>query len=196
MKIGYYVQGDADEAFIWGLVRRWCPDADLAPGRFRGSSQESFRREIRQNLMALKDNKRCEILVVLTDSDANAWREVSRREWEKIPEECQYMTIFGVADRNIECWLAIDQRQLAEELNCSPSDIPDADPSGFVKRHFGLSMRDSDREYAKNRLRNFVAAASLKYWIENSDSFEDFYRQIRQKSAQNNCDIPNELESA
>lgn len=42
MKIGYYVQGDADEAVVWGLAKRWCPDAELAEGRFRGASRESF----------------------------------------------------------------------------------------------------------------------------------------------------------
>ena len=42
MRIGYYVQGDTDEAVVWGLARRWCPDAALAPPRFRGSSKESF----------------------------------------------------------------------------------------------------------------------------------------------------------
>ena len=46
MKIGYYVQGDTDEAVVWGLAKRWCPDAELAEGRFRGASKESFRREI------------------------------------------------------------------------------------------------------------------------------------------------------
>ena len=29
MKIGYYVQGDADEAVVWGLAKRWCLDAEL-----------------------------------------------------------------------------------------------------------------------------------------------------------------------
>ncbi len=29
MKIGYYVQGDADEAVVRGLRKRWCPDAEL-----------------------------------------------------------------------------------------------------------------------------------------------------------------------
>ena len=42
MKIGYYVQGDTDEAVIWGLAQRWCPDAELAPGKFRGTSGDSL----------------------------------------------------------------------------------------------------------------------------------------------------------
>ena len=79
MKIGYYVQGDMDEAVLQGLARRWCPDAELAEGRFRGSSGESFRREIRKSLMDLKNDKECDFLVMLTDADTNRWRDVKRR---------------------------------------------------------------------------------------------------------------------
>ena len=76
MKIGYCVQGDADEAVVRGLADRWCPSAELAQGLFRGSSRESFRREIRKALLDLKDSKACGALVVLTDADANRWQEV------------------------------------------------------------------------------------------------------------------------
>ena len=38
MRIGYYVQGAMDESVVRGLAKRWCPDAELAEGRFRGSS--------------------------------------------------------------------------------------------------------------------------------------------------------------
>ena len=56
MKIGCYVQGAADEAFVHGLAERWCPDAELAEGKFRGSSRESFRREIEKALLDLRRN--------------------------------------------------------------------------------------------------------------------------------------------
>ena len=49
MKIGYCVQGDVDEAIVRGLAERWCPDAELAEGRFRGSSRGSFRRGVGGN---------------------------------------------------------------------------------------------------------------------------------------------------
>ncbi|MBI1928103.1 hypothetical protein HYR99_28145 [Candidatus Poribacteria bacterium] len=65
MKIGYYVQGDTDEAFVWGLVKRWCPKAVLAKGKFRGSDKVSLRREIKKALIDLKDEKACDILVML-----------------------------------------------------------------------------------------------------------------------------------
>ena len=96
MKIGYYVQGDTDEAVVKGLAKRWCLDAELAEGRFRGASKEFFRREIANSLMDLKSDKRCDIIVVLTDADAKPWRNVKRDESSKIPEECRYLTLFGV----------------------------------------------------------------------------------------------------
>lgn len=195
MKIGYYVQGDADEAFIWGLAQRWCPEAERAPGRFRGSSRESFRREILKALLDLKDDKGCDILVVLTDADVNPWREVKGREWQRVPVECQHLTIFGVADRNVECWLAIDRQALAKELGCHVNEIPYDDPSGFIKRRFGLGQRGVDKQSVKERLCNFVAVAPLRSWIEGSDSFQDFYQEVRRLSMQHNCSIPNELEN-
>ena len=192
MKIGYYVQGDTDEAVVKGLAKRWCPDAELAEGQFRGASRESFRREIAKSLWALK-YQGCDILVVLTDADANPWRDVKRRESDRIPEDCKHLTLFGVADRNIECWLAIDRGALARELKCREEEIPTDDPSNFVKRRFGLTDRDT-RQNAKARVCDYVAQASLRTWIEGSDSFADFYEEARDLATQNECSIPNERE--
>jgi hypothetical protein len=194
MKIGYYVQGSADEAFVHGLARRWCPQAELAQGKFRGSSRESFRREVAKALEDLRDDKHCDVLVVLTDSDVAPWRDVKRREWERVPADCQHLCVFGVAERNIECWLAADRPALAKEVDCAPQDIPTDDPSGFVKRRFGLGERDANRQAAKERISRFVAEAPLKSWIERSDSFGDFYRDARSLAAQRGCVVPNELE--
>ena len=194
MKIGYYVQGDTDEAVVWGLAKRWCPGAELAEGRFRGASKQSFRREIANSLMDLKSDKKCDVIVVLTDADANRWRDVKRRESDRISEDCQYLTLFGVAERNIECWLAIDRSALARELKCSEEDIPKDNPSDFIKRRFGLTDRDK-KQNAKARICNYVLQASLREWIEGSDSFEDFYEEARRWAAQNECSIPNERES-
>ena len=207
MKIGYYVQGDADEAVIWGLKQRWCPSAKLAQGKFRGTSGESFRREISKSLRDLKD-KGCDILVVLTDADANLrWRDVKKRESAKIPTDYEHLTLFGVADRNIECWLAIDRGALARELECSVEDIPSDDPSHFVKQRFGLKNRDKKQD-AKARVRDYVVRASLRSWLAGSDSFQDFYDDARRlakkisvqfpmngRTTKNKCSIPNEWEN-
>lgn len=194
MKIGYYVQGDTDEAVVKGLVKQWCPDAELIKGPFRGSTKVALKRELLIALsMDLKDDKGCDILVFLTDADANRWRDVKRRESDRIPEDCRHLTLLGVADRNIECWLAIDRGALASELKCREEDIPTDDPSDFVKRRFELTGRN--KQDAKARICDYVAQASLRAWIEGSDSFEDFYEQARRWAARNECSIPNERES-
>ena len=191
MKIGYCVQGDADEAVVRGLADRWCPGAELAQGLFRGSSRESFRREIRKALLDLKDSKACDALVVLTDADVNRWQEVKRREWGRVPDDCRRLTLFGVADRNVECWLAADRGALAAELECRAEEIPKDDPSAFVKRRFGFTGRDR-REAARKRVREYVARAPLKSWIGTSDSFADFHDEARRLAKQTKCAIPNE----
>lgn len=194
MKIGYYVQGDADEAVVKGLAKRWCPDAELVKGPFRGSTNVALKRELLIVLsMNLKDDKGCDVIVVLTDADANPWRDVKRRESDRIPEDCKHLTLFGVADRNIECWLAIDRDALARELRCREEEIPTDDPSNFVKRRFGLT--DRNKLEAKARVCDYVAQASLRTWIEGSDSFADFYEEARRWAARNECSIPNERES-
>lgn len=195
MKIGYYVQGDADEAVVKGLAKRWCPGAELEEGRFRGASKESLRGEIAKSLMDLKSHKRCDIIVVLTDADATPWRKVKRDESKKIPDDCKHLTLFGVADQNIECWLAIDQEALACELECSKEDIPTDNPSksNFIKRRFGLTDRDT-KQNAKARICNYVAEVSLRTWIKDSKSFEDFYEDARDLAIQNGCSFPNERE--
>ncbi len=193
MKIGFYVQGDMDEAVVRGLKERWCPAAELAPGRYRGGSKESHRREIAKNLQVLNSHEGCNILVVLTDADNNPWREVKNREGARIPENLRHLTVFGVADQNIEWWLAIDRGSLARELECKEEEIPRDNPSDFVKRRFGLTGRD--KELGKARVCNYVSTTSLRSWIAGSGSFKDFYEQARRWAAQNSCSIPNEWES-
>ena len=106
------------------------------------------------------------------------------------------MTVFGVAERNIEWWLAIDRNALARELQCREADIPTEEPdlSGFVKRCFGLTDRD-ERQRAKERVCNYVLLASLMPWIGGSSSFGDFYVGARSLAAQSGCSLPNELEA-
>ncbi len=196
MRIGYYVQGDTDEAVVQGFARRWCPRAALAPPRFRGASKESFRRELRKSLMDLIRHKECDIVVVLTDADANPWHEVRNRESARIPEDYRHLTVFGVAERNMEWWLAIDRNALAQELNCRVEEIPADEPrlSRFVKRCFGLTDRDT-RDEGKERVCRYVLQASLRPWIQDSRSFEDFYEGARRWALQNACSLPNELET-
>jgi hypothetical protein len=196
MKIGYFVQGAADEAFIHGLARRWCPDAQLAPGKFRGGSRQSLRRELPKALRDLREFQNCDILVVLTDSDTRPWREVRQEEWNRVPVEFHHDTVLGVADRNIECWLALDRAVLARVLECGENDISRDDPSDFIKNRLGLTRRGPSREEGRDTVTRFVAEVSLRDWIGASPSFAEFYDDIRRLSANRDCSIPNERNRA
>lgn len=180
-----------DEAVVRGLAERWCPGAELAEGRFRGSSRESFRRETRKALHDLKDSKACDALVVLTDANVYRWQDVKRRESRRVPDDCRHLTLFGVADRNVECWLAADRGALAAELGCRAEEIPTGDPSDFVKRRFGLKDREG-KEAARTRVREYVVRAPLGSWIRASDSFADFHDGARRLAKRTGCAIPNE----
>ena len=194
MRIGCYVQGGMDKAVVRGLAKRWCPGAELAEARFRGSSRESFRREIRKSLLDLKDGKECDVLVVLTDADANPWRTVKSRESSRIPTDCGHLTLFGVADRNIECWLAIDRGALANELGCRVEDIPPGDPSGFVKGGFKRRARSRGQD-VQEYVSDYVKQAPLRPWIEESRSFATFYEDARRLALRTGCPFPNEREA-
>ena len=126
MKIGIYVEGAADEAFLRGLKNRWCPNAEFVVGRSRGESKQSLRRELRKNLIGLRDRDRCDLLVCLTDCDIHGkgWRDIKKNESAKVPEGCKHLTVYGVADRNIECWMALDREAMAGFLECSEMNFP------------------------------------------------------------------------
>lgn len=194
MKIGYYVQGTVDEAFVKGLSERYCPKAVLAKGKFRGASAPSLRRDLRIALLDLRNNHSCDYLVVLTDADDAEWHDIYKREWDKVPIDCKHITVFGVANRNIECWLSIDRSALAAELGCKAEDIPTDNPSGFVKRKFGVGSRGTERQAGKERIEKFVSEVSFYNWLQNCKSFEHFWDQIYTLSKQSDCTIPNERE--
>jgi hypothetical protein len=189
LKIGFFVQGDADQAFVDGLRLRWCPEAVLEAGQFRGSGGISLRRELPKAIRALK-LKGCDVVVVLTDCDEADWRDVRRREGEKIPPDCRHLTVFGVADRNIECWLALDTEELSRALACEPAEIPRDDPSGFVKRGFGLTDRDRKADGIR-RISEFVRTCGMRRWL-SEPSFEAFYESARDFSQRSGCKLPNE----
>ena len=75
MKIGYSVEGSTDRAPLEGLKRRWCREAELIPGKFRGTSGQSQRREIPNTCIELSA-KGADVIVFLRDANTENWREV------------------------------------------------------------------------------------------------------------------------
>ncbi|MBU1319397.1 MAG: hypothetical protein KKG33_09860 [candidate division Zixibacteria bacterium] len=188
MKIGYCGEGNADEAFLKGLAHRLCPDAELERGSFRGTALVSERQQFKKTLKVLCDIKCCKYVVMLKDCDKGKWREVKKQFSIHIDSEYEHMVVIGIADRNLECWLALDRPALAAELGCQESEIPVNNPSSFVKSRFGVRSRCRIEEFVKS-------SAPLKNWVQKGDSFKDFWEQIRDFGKPEDCGIVARMDS-
>ncbi len=186
MKIGYSVEGSTDRGVIKGLRKRWCPEADLIEGLFRGSTQTSLRREYQKicDEFLLKD---VDWMVFLTDANTRPWRDVQKGERDKFPPERLARAIHGIADRNIECWLCSDPDWLGKKLGCQPNMFRSNDPKQVFERSIGIT-RDDNKE---DEIAAIVLAAPLKSWQLSNESFKDFFDQVWNSSKQSGCSIEN-----
>jgi len=181
MNIGYSVEGSTDRALLTGLQRRWCPGAKMIPGRFRGTSGLSARREIPKICIELGE-KDADVIIFLRDANTEPWRDVLKDDEARCEVAHRSFAIFGVCGRNVESWLAADPDFIAQRFQRSRSDFAVSDPKGAVESAFGISRHDKKEE----ELASFVASAPLNRWLHNK-SFEHFYEQIWQKSKELQC---------
>jgi hypothetical protein len=191
MIVGYVVEDTAQLAFLEGLAQRtgWCPFARLEEGGFRGKGQRVYRRQVKRVCLELSDKKGADVIVFLRDANKEAWREAKDKERQMIPSEYQHKIIYGVAERNIECWLAADREYLAQQLDIDPAELDVDDPSSIIKSRLGADKF--------SQIVALVQVAPLGNWIQNSESFESFYDDVRdlsQRLQHLGCDIPNERE--
>ena len=194
MKIGYAVQGSTDRAFLFGLKDRWCEDAEMIEGAFRGSTGLSLRRELAKICDDLFSQKRCDVIVFLSDADNANWREIQRREVGKLPDPIRPFAVYGMADRNIECWLCADAQYIAEKTHRAVAGFNVDDPKGAFESAMGVS-RDDKRESEIAQLVRDAHAHVLQRWLRKSKSFKDFYGQLVAVSKLRECVIENLRES-
>jgi hypothetical protein len=185
MKIGYSVEGSTDRAVIQGLRDRWCPQAQLIEGHFRGQTDLSRRREIPRICVELQ-HKGVDCIVFLTDSNEAPWRDTLRQEQQRCRPEHKHLAIFGVCLRNVECWLAADPDHIANAFGQTRHDFSIEDPKGVVESAFGITTDDKK----ESQIAAFVCSAPLKHWLSNP-SFEHFYDAVRNKSRELGCAIEN-----
>lgn len=180
MKIAYCVEGSADRAIIHGLRDRWCPQAELLEGQFRGGKLK--RKDIPKECRILTA-KGADLILFLRDANFEDWRAVLKADEAKCPPEYRERVIFAVCDRNAECWLASDPDHLAARLRLPRNELKD-DPSETVKAAFGLTGFDKEQNEAG--VANYVTIAPLGNWLHNS-SFANFYEQVWQKGKEWHC---------
>lgn len=138
MKIGYCVEGSTDRGFVQGLIDRWCPQAELIEGRFRGSTGLRLRVEIPQICIELNE-KGCDVFLFITDANDADWMRVAKQQSELVPAQFEHCTVSGVADRNIESWLCADKEWIAQETSRNASDFDVDDPKGVFQLFIGCS---------------------------------------------------------
>ena len=185
MKIGYSVEGRTDRALLKGLGQRWCPRAELVQGRFRGTSGVSQTREIPNTCLELQ-SKGAEVIVFLRDANNEPWRDVLRGELARCRPDHQHLTVFGVCDRNVECWICADADWISRETGQPANEFRAADPKDVLESALGIS-RDDRKEQA---IADLVSRAPLRNWLVNS-SFEAFYDEVRRLGVARDCPVEN-----
>ena len=189
MKIGYCVEGSTDRATLDGLKQRWCPHAQLIEGSFRGTSGLSQRREIPKACIELIA-KGAELIVFLRDANEESWREVLKADEERCRPEHKHLSIFGVCDRNVECWLCADADWIAKATGHRSDEFRVPDPKDPFEEAVGITRLDKKEE----EIAALVQRAPLKNWFSNH-SFKEFYERARGKSKERGCQIENLRES-
>jgi hypothetical protein len=191
MKIGYCVEGSTDRATLRGLRQRWCPQAELIEGSFRGTSGQSQRREIRNVCIELT-TKGAELIVFLRDANTEhrKWRKILKAYEEDCPPKHKHLTIFGVCDRNVECWLCADADWIGKETGHQADEFRVPDPKGPFEEAIGITGFDKKEQ----EIAALVLRAPLKDWLTNR-SFREFYEKLRDKSQEMGCKMENLLDS-
>jgi hypothetical protein len=184
MKIGYCVEGSTDRATLRGLKERWCPKAELIEGHFRGTQFK--RRDIPKTCLDLVATKNVNLVIFLRDANEEKWREVLKADEDVCQPEYKPLAIFGVCDRNIECWLCADPDWIAKETGRQPNEFRVTDPKGI----FEEAMRITGSDRKEQEIAMFVQRAHLRTWLSNP-SFKEFYERIWDKSKESGCKIEN-----
>lgn len=185
MRIGFSVEGSTDRAVLTGLQARWCQHVELVEGRFRGRSGLSQWREISKICTELAE-KRAQVIIFLRDSNDEDWRHGLQKASNRCDSIHQHLAVFGVCDRNIECWLSAAPSWIAGRYGRAESDFRVRDPKRVVESALGITRFDKKEE----EIAALVAAVPLRQWLSNR-SFEEFYERLRDRSQQLGCVLEN-----
>lgn len=170
-------QGPNDIGFIAGLRDRLGCAAKLVRARRRGNKYIA-KHEAKKIVVGLM-GERFDLIIRLTDSDAEDWRQVQRVETDNWPDQVRSQLVCGVAEGTIEVWLALSRGYLEKQFGIPANEIlPRSALIGRVKAALRKSVPAGD--YA-DRIRHFVADAPkevMRQWLTDA-SFRDFYVQCR-----------------
>ncbi len=188
MKIGWIVEGSTDKAFLYGLKKRWCPEAELIELGFRGSKLRP-RNYPKSCAQARHDN--CNFVVILTDSNNSDLNTVYKNERQYLKAEHKHFTVIGVAVRNIECWICADADYIASKYHGDPNDLRSGDPKRVFQKMLAITTFDKK----ENEIEELVCQHPNFKPLLSLASFSRFYTDICNLAKQNGCYIPNEYDN-
>jgi hypothetical protein len=191
LKIGYSVEGSTDRALLKGLQRRWCPQASLIEGKFRGRTRQTARREI-PNICLEMMAKGADLIVFLRDANDENWRDVLKMDEARCSPQARHLAVFGICSRNVESWLCCQCSWIASHTGRLPDEFRVDDPKGIFESAIGICRSDKKEE----TIADLVKDAPLKDWLANP-SFEDFYEKLwNQGKFIAGCNLENFRQSA
>jgi hypothetical protein len=194
--IGVSVQDFGHRAFLEGLRRRWCPEAQTIRGRTRGRSGISVRRDTPKVCSELQA-KGADVVVLLTDADSGEWREVLAEERGRVPSQFEHRVICGVAARNVECWLVVDRPHAAKTMGIPEDELGVGDPKPVVHRALGITTFCHKVEEIAEIVRTMHLGPALIRSDEAARSLKALYDDARRYALQHGCcGFPNELEAS
>lgn len=149
----------------------------------------SQRREIPNVCRELR-LKGADLIVFMRDANAENWRDVVDVDNGRCLPEHQHLSVFGVCDRNVECWLCADAQWVAREVGRTAEEFKVDDPKGVFES--AMQVITTDRK--EPEIAALVGRAPLHRWLRNR-SFEHFYDELWLKSKEHGCQIENLRES-
>jgi hypothetical protein len=126
------------------------------------------------------------MIVFLRDANDEDWRAVLKGDQSRCRQEHKHLTVFGVCERNVECWFCSDADWIAKRMSKPTSDFRTDDPKRVFNEAMGISTFDKKEE----EIVDLIQDAPLQNWLNNC-SFEEFYNQLWQKSKELGCSIEN-----
>jgi hypothetical protein len=92
--------------------------------------------------------KGVELIVFLRDANNEDWRDVLEADEERCRSGHKHLTIFGVCDRNVECWLCADPDWIAHETQRQPTEFRVENPKDVFQEAIGIRGSDKEEEIA------------------------------------------------
>jgi hypothetical protein len=188
-------QGENDIGFLEGLRERLRCGANAI--HYLSGHPELRQRSHHTRTCDAKDIcerfRNADLIVRLTDGDANRPQDACREELERWPSHARPKLVCGVCDRDVEHWICLDPDYAARRLHFAPDQLPKErkDRSGFIKHRIDEARGSQAR---KDFVAGFVRdaqVATMRRWLANP-AFGTFYSECVRAAKLQDCEVNDE----